>query len=425
MVRYLDNYGPEGEFNESVAYANATLYPTSYFTAHRYATGGGDNLLARYPFPETCVWSAYFTLPPGRVAAFGDSHLYAPPFVTHFAAIADAAQNGVLQWFYLQNIIDSPNRNLPWELLWYNADLAPISPEGRLPKGRAYPAHSACISARTDWNPHTTPCVVYGKAGHGAEVHGNHDAGQVCIDAYGERLIVDLGSPPGYPADFFGENRYKYYNASVTGHNVLTIGNREMRRTAEDRAQILNAIFDDTKGGHWTLNLTPLYDGVQSVRRTVAFLAPNIVAVLDSIECDVEEEIVLRWHTISPSAPDDNGHFTVQGEKAAIAARIVRPDGGPVSFSQGHHAYNAPYNRFRLGDLLEQRHEPFVQATLHDRTCRLITLFAVYPDRQTVQPWETAFEGWTVQTPEGLGKIKLADGVLHVENAYSAWHIPV
>ena len=304
-------------------------------------------------------------------------------------------------------------------------NLKPISPEGRLPRGRAYPAHSACISTRTDWHPRSTPCVVYGKAGHGNELHGNHDAGQVCIDAYGERLIVDLGSPSGYPADFFGENRYVYYNASVTGHNILTIGNREMRRTSKDRAEILNAMFDDVKGGYWRLDLTPLYDGVQSVSRTVAFLAPNIVAVLDSAECDVEEEIVLRWHTISPVTPDDDGHFFVEGDKTAIVGRIVRLDDGPIYFTQEHHTYHAPYNRFRLGDELEQRHEPFIQATLHDRSCRLLTLFAVYLNHQSMGHWEVTSDGWTVQTANGAAMVKLTGGVLHLKNAQDAWHIPV
>lgn len=423
MVNYLKNYGPEGEFNESVAYANATLYPVAYFTAHRYATGGGDNRLSQWPFPDTCIWSAYFTLPPGRVAAFGDSHLYAPPFVTYLSAVADATQNGIIQWFYLQNILDNPHRNLPWELLWYNANLKPVSPEGHLPKGRAYPAHNACISVRTDWNPRTTDCVVYGKAGHGAEGHGNHDIGQVCIDACGERLIVDLGSPPGYPADFFGETRYKYYNASVIGHNLLTIGNRETKRSSDDQAKILNAEFDDAKGGHWTLDLTPLYEQVQSVHRTVAFLSPGIIAVLDTARCNAEEDIVLRWHTISPSEPDANGHFTVQGEKAALTAQIVRLYGNDITFSQHRHAYHAPYNRFRLGDVFEQRHEPFVQATVQGRACRLLTLFSVYPDHQAIQPWQSEQNAWTVQTPDGAATVTLTDAMMQLKNAHHAWEI--
>jgi|TARA_B110000495_G_C22811364_1_gene473670 hypothetical protein len=40
-------------------------------------------------------------------------------------------------------------------------------------------------------------------------------------------MIIDPGSPSGYPADFFDENRWKYYNASIIGHNVPMFGGRE------------------------------------------------------------------------------------------------------------------------------------------------------------------------------------------------------
>lgn len=73
LVQYLNNYGPEGEFNESVAYANASLQPVAYFTAHRYHQAGGENLLAKWPFPQTCYWAAYFTVPPGHITPFGDA----------------------------------------------------------------------------------------------------------------------------------------------------------------------------------------------------------------------------------------------------------------------------------------------------------------------------------------------------------------
>ena len=104
--------------------------------------------------------------------------------------------------------------------------------------GRVYHGHSQNISVRSNWDPRSTTCVVYGKGGHGAEGHGNHDAGQVCIDSYGNRLITDPGSPPGYPADFFGQNRYEYYNASALGHKAC----RDNRSVLYQRVPRL---FDD------------------------------------------------------------------------------------------------------------------------------------------------------------------------------------
>jgi hypothetical protein len=394
----------------------------SYFTAHRYHNAGGDNLLAKWPFPETCYWASYFTLPPGHVAPFGDSHLDAPPFVTHFSAIADATQDSTLQWFYLQNIIESHHRNLTWELLWYNASLAPTSPEGKIPRGRAFKAHSACISSRSDWNQRITPCVVYGKGGHGAEGHGNHDAGQLCIDAYGERLITDLGSPPGYPADFFGPNRYAYYNASVTGHNVLTFGNQEMKRSAENCTEILSAQFDDEKGGYWSLDLTPIYEDVLSVNRTVVFLSPDIVVVLDNAECKTDTEMILRWHTVTDAKPNADGQFYVTSKKAALSGRVVRLD-GDMTCRLNHHAYKAPFNRMRLGNEFEQRYEPFVEVSLSDKKCRLLTLFAIYPENDTPNSWQETETGWQIDTPKGKTSVQILNDILRVENKVNSWHV--
>ena len=107
MEAYLGIYGEEGEFNESVAYANATERPVHYFGAYRYATGGGENRLAQTPFPETGRWLMYLTLPPGRSAAFGDGHPEARPWIDYIAAVAAASRDGILQWFYLQHAHDS------------------------------------------------------------------------------------------------------------------------------------------------------------------------------------------------------------------------------------------------------------------------------------------------------------------------------
>ena len=251
MEKYLAAYGPEGEFNESVGYAGATRLPVAYCMAHWYATTGRENRLAEYPFPQTARWYAYSVLPPGHVAAFGDGSRGTRADLTYFSPVASAAGDGVLQWFYIQCPPEGERVSLPWMLLWYDAGLQPHSPEGVWPHGRVFRAHGATISTRTDWNLRSTPIVVYGKAGV-ERYHQHHDAGQVCIDGYGEELIVDLGSPPGYPKDFFSEKaRYRYYNASAWGHNVLMFGDREMAAGKGEIAPITAAKFDDRLGGYW------------------------------------------------------------------------------------------------------------------------------------------------------------------------------
>jgi len=424
MQKYMSIYGPDGEFNESVAYANATKLVVNYYLAKYYWSKGGEKRLAQNPLPQTCYWKMYLTLPPGRVVAFGDAHVDAAPEVKYIAAIASATRDPILQWFYLQY---APQKADPLQLLWYDPTLEPENPEGKLPLGKAFFAHGACISSRTDWNSQGTACVVYGKAGR-EENHEHNDLGQLCIDGYGEKLIVDLGSPSGYPADFFEANRWMYYNASVRGHNVLMFGCREMRVPNRDRGEkfgdefkkiqgkILDAKFDTKTGGHWRIDLTGVYEGVKSVYRTVVHLFPGIVAVLDEAELKNEEEISLRWHTIDRCEPDADDNFIVMGEKAKLTGKVICLGVEKFSIQRNEHKYQPPFDRDRLGEPLEQRRESYIEAKLTAKSCRLLSLFSVVEKDEKQQLWHRNNDVWEIQTNHAQFKVDTFDKKLTVTN---------
>ena len=416
---YFDNYGPEGEFNESVSYANAHALPLIYFCAHRYASRGGENRLADFPILDTCKWMMYFTVPPGHVVPFGDSHIGRPPSAPMFAAVADATRDASLQWFYLEHSNpDDPDAD-PWELLWYDPSLEPQKPD--VPRGRAFHGHSQNISVRSDWDPRSTTCVVYGKGGHGSEGHGNHDAGQVCIDSHGKRLITDPGSPPGYPADFFGENRYEYYNASAHGHNVLMFDHQEMRRQKTDCANIVASDFDDDRGGWWQVNLAGLYDSVQSVVRTVIYLAPTTVVVYDTATLDRPSETSLRWHTANDPEWSTDGHFSVVNDESGVDCYVTSLADPDLTCTLCHHEYVEPYNRFRLGDEFEQKHEPYFEFLSTSSNVALLSLFKVRGKSAHSNRWEKDAVGW--HNDDAV--VTLDTGCLTVASTKTSWEVPV
>jgi hypothetical protein len=416
---YFDNYGPEGEFNESVAYANAHALPLTYFSAHRYASGGGTNRIADFPVPDTCKWMMYFTVPPGRVLPFGDAHTNQPPSTPMFATVADATRDAALQWFYLEHS-DPKNPDAdPWELLWFDPTLKPQEP--RIPKGRAYHGHSQNISVRASWDPRSTVCVVYGKGGNGAEGHGNHDAGQVCIDSYGKHLITDPGSPPGYPADFFSENRYEYYNAGALGHNILLFGGRELRRQKSDSAKILASQFDNDKGGWWQLDLTALYDGVSSVKRTVVYLDPTTIVVYDAAHLTTEKETSLRWHTIAEPIWSPDGTFSVENDGSGVDCLVTSTGETATATSLQHHAYADPFNRFRLGDVFEQRHEPYLDVTTKSDRISILSLFKVREAGAGPAAWTSEPGHWK----NGDVTVTLRDSLLTLTSSTHCWEVSV
>jgi hypothetical protein len=408
---YLDTYGPEGEFNESVSYAGANRLPVGHFTALRFATGGGVNRIGEWPFPEMCRWVMHGTLDEGRPVPFGDSWPERTVMTGYIAAVAAATQDPVLQYYFLNNRAEEDAH--PMNLLYYDARLKPLSPAGREPLAIAYRAHGGMIVSRTSWDKPRTDCIVFSKFGR-EEQHENNDLGQLGFDALGERLIIDIGSPSSYPADFFdGAARWEYYNASVKGHNTLIFGGREQRwpqrvrgepiHTKEISGKLKHWWHEPEQGTAWSMDLTPAYSGVKHFTRTVLHLWPGYILVLDDATTEQREPISLRWHPINEPELTADGAFVVRNGIAATSAQIINLGEGDPAITLGHHAYTAPYDRERNGDPLEQRNEPFIDTTLtHDR-CRLLTLFATgaIDDFGGATAWQETADGWVFDGPHG------------------------
>ena len=420
MKGYLERaYGPEGEFNESVGYSSATGLPMAYYAALRCYDPDYEDVLASSPFPEALTWYMHFVLPPGRLVAFGDSHWDAPPESAMFALAAQATGNPAFQQFYLDHLHDGVRRDFVDELLWYDPEVEAASDDSTIPRGKVYSAFGKCISSRSTWDSRSTPTMVCGKAGI-EDHHEHHDLGQMTIDGYGERLIIDLGSPPGYPADFFGPNRYRYYNASSRGHNILSIDGAEMAHGAQGRIEASE--FADDRGGWWSMDATEAYPAATSVRRRVFHLTPCIVAVLDEAEIPDTLEVSLRWHTVGPADPTEDGTFVVQTRAAVLGAMVVDLDGAGMAFRRREHSYSPPFDKARTGFPLEQKHESFVEATATASRWRSLSLFAVGPAGE-VPAWEASGSEWTTSVLGRTYTVGVSEGSLKVreERSDRAW----
>jgi len=424
MERYLEIYGKEGEFNESIAYSNATRIPVTYFQAYSYHNYSGKNPLAKRPFPQTGEWTVYSTLPPGRYAAFGDGWIGAPPEVEFMTAIASATRDPVLQGFCRRHLEANSN---PFLLLWHDPDVDAADPGERLSLGRVFKDNGAQVFSRSDWDLEKPEMIVYGKAKRDHN-HAHNDVGQLCIDTLGKRMIVDLGSPSAYPADFFDENRWQYYNASILGHNVPMFGGREQRSPSHKRGvkmdidfsavsgRYLQTKFDDAVGSYWQMDLSAAYEGVVSVKRTVVHLLPGVAVVLDEGELKHSEEISLRWHTISAAKPDSEGAFRVEDGKNGLACHVSVLRGNVLGHELKRHKYVEPFHKDRTGVLLEQRHEPYVETLLNDDRYRVLTLFASSENNLPVNRWEQDGDGWRIRCQNCDIRVEVKRNQLIVSN---------
>jgi hypothetical protein len=370
----------------------------------------------------------YAVLPPGRVMKLGDCAGSSFVPLTFFPSVAQMAKDGLLQSFFLRYPAeDNPRRDLVSELLSYDSRVELRGPEGVLPLGRAFEQHGRLISSRSSWDPQAPSSVAYGKFGR--EGHGANDVGQFCLDGFGQPLIVALGSPSGgYPADYFSENREKYYNASTWGQNLFVFDRREQLKKdgkVDIVGKLLHSEFDDKKGAAWQIDLTPVYEDSENVRRTVIHLLPDVAVVLDEAKLKKESDISMRWHTSDRAEPKNDGEFTINNEGVNLAARIVPLDGADVKFQRGEHAYEAPFDMLREGSPLNQPRESFVEVIAKSDRLRLLSLFAVQKTGQPRATWQPSGTGWKIETPEGPVVVTLEAGKLIATNKRTAQSIVV
>lgn len=406
MIEFNKTFGEMGEFNEPPGYSGAVRFSFEFAEAYRYYTKNGRNLLKEKPFPQACYWILNHTLPPGRLTAFGDTKPNrGMSSLAIMAAAANANQDGILQDYYLNNF-ESMNSTL--ELLWFNPNLTRVSPQGKLPLGIAYKEHGADLISRTSWDNESTHCIVYGKAGREVN-HDDNDVGQLLIDGFGERLIIDSGKPePIYPKDYFSKDQYNYYTRSSKGHNVLVIGGQEMisEPNLTARGELVKTWFNESIGSYWEVDLTNVYDNAIEVKRTVAHLFPGIVLVHDNAILPKEDSIKLRWHTANTLFLNELGEFSVRNNNAFLQAKIVELDNKSLTFNQESHEFKAPYNLTRQGDPLVQNYEPYVEVSVYGKSASILSIFSVSEFEADNPKWQKNEDGWKITIEEEEYTIK-------------------
>ena len=423
MDRYMDVFGPDGEFNESPNYASSTMYVVDYYLAKYYSSGGRQKPAQLDQLGKFAHWYLHCILPSSRVIAFGDGRANSPPSVYHFSALASALQDPIIQWMYMkyvQNERDDTRRRAH-ELLWFDPTLNPEPPDRRLPLGRSYPAQAGIVVSRSSWNTNKAVSTVYSKA-LTEDSHRHADWGQVCVDGFQQRLLVDLGSPPVYPRS----DKRQYYNYQQSGHNVLAFGDDELDVNWRVRRQgkTIWSKFDNARGGAWSFDLSEAYGKNRTVRRHVVHLLPRIVVVLDDAALPSSERIRLRWHTISPPKVDAEGRFTT-GQNGVTLAGLVTSLSGNAEIRTGRHEYLPPYNKGRLGKPYPQRHEPFVEMEAQSDRFRSVSLFCVTGPEEYVRMWQHRQQSWEIEPPEGAVRVTADRNELTVTDVKtgSSWSV--
>lgn len=305
----LAAYGDDGTWYEGINYWRfASRHLAQYAACLISATGSDQGLFQedRYPgVAHTAAWALQMTAPSGRPFDFADGD--ARPFAS--AALL------WLGWRYgiplaveherripFQSATDPLHRNLGREVvhrLLFDRD--------HLPPATAAPALDADFLdggigvMRSSWSD---PAAVFVgiKAGTAdGNRHAHLDAGTIIMEADGRRWLTEIGPGP-YEKPYFGEDRYRYFQARTEGHGTLILdpagpagGNHQ--ETGVARVKIVRS---EAGMAEAQVDLRGVYPTAQRVeRRVVLDRASRQVRIDDTVELPVATTI--RWQAYTPA----------------------------------------------------------------------------------------------------------------------------
>lgn len=204
------------------------------------------------------------------------------------------------------------------DFFWYDPDAASSLPDDSLLNAKLDLDWVVC---RSGWDANDT--VVGFRSGLPSN-HEHADRNSILVKSHGERLLTDPIGASYNPADAHWLLRL------TAAHNAILINGRGHQYhngeqgTSEGKARA--EIIDFTDEGdvvHWTSDATHGYklvdDAITRVVRSVLFIKPNIVILVDRVTSDRSVEVSVRFH------PDNRDGEATLRVKAYEQFSIVRP----------------------------------------------------------------------------------------------------
>lgn len=333
--------GPDGASQEGVGYWG---YGVEYMLKFWHLAGDALGENPRSPWwKSTAAYRLYLSLPRNAwtnrntivdIADCPRSDWYGPDYMLR--RLAQLYGDSHAQWLAAE--LESAGVTAfaaRWlNLLWYDPAIPSRAPAD-LPALRHF-ADLGIVSARSDWSGNESLVVFKcGPAvGHQAtrrfdsDPGGGHvhpDANHFVLFGAGEWLIRDDG-----------------YAWKQTGnHNTLLVGGQgqmgEGLQWFRDRAQLggraepqilraqAGAECDEMRGD--ALPAYPQECGLRRFVRSLYFLKPDVLIVVDDIEAEGERDLELRFHPEFAGSRQVDGAFLFRGNKALLRLEPLTADG--------------------------------------------------------------------------------------------------
>ncbi len=297
----MNELGESGGWQEGGGYWNYGIHTSVFFAdALKRATKGKYNLFDNKKLKANpATFPLFISLPGNKSLNFEDSgggRLIGSPFLIN--KLAAETGNRQAAW-YSENLLGP--RNDIFDIIWPKHSVKPEIPP------------NPSIHFKTiDWwvlrSDFISPgkVLVAGKAGKNDDPHHGHlDVGHFIVYWQNEYFIRDLGSG-SYDEKYFDDVRWDYPQASSEGHNVVFV-NGEKQIPGKLRKQPWNfdvggkvELFKSSeKQDYIVMNPTKAYKNreLKQWRRHVILQKPDVVVVVDEIECQPGSLIEVRFHS--------------------------------------------------------------------------------------------------------------------------------
>lgn len=315
----VNTYDPDGAYAEGAGYWD---YGTTYNVLLNYALkqNGYDVYMGNGGFMKTGYYYFHVMGPSRKYFNYADNGTGGGFSISPFYFAAGNNDPSLLWWE--MNYIGSSmggNRHMPAALVFAkDMNLSSIPQPAQLTWTGNGP--TPVYLTRSAWND--TNAAFFGvKAGKAAENHGHMDAGTFVYEANGERWVIDQGpenyakvEAAGVSLWSMGQNsgRWDLLRYQNKYHNVVTLNDEKFN--VNGKATITDTFDEGTRRGA-TLNLTPCYNKVNSVTRTIALVDERKLEVHDELTPTKESSMV--WTLVT----DNNTEVSVLNE---TTLRMIR-----------------------------------------------------------------------------------------------------
>lgn len=292
--------GVNGGWQEGVgywSYANRTS--VQFAAALNRLTQGKYNLFDHPRLQANpTTFPVYMFVPPGRCINFEDSgdHAAGPTFL--FNKLIEETNDPRAIWYRDQVLGEGYTL---FDIIWPR-------PQKKVSPPEQTSLHFKSIDfwvMRSDFMDEAK-FIVAGKAGKNDDPHHGHlDIGHVVLYWYGQPFLCDLDRT-FYDEKYFDNARWDYPAASSVGHNVLFV-NGEKQLPGKLYKQPFN--FDiggrvvefrtGSQKDYVLMDPTNAYPKkeLKAWRRHVTLEKPNLMIILDEVECAPGKEIEVRFHS--------------------------------------------------------------------------------------------------------------------------------